>query len=74
MPELYVGGRWTSAAEGERREIRCPADGSLVAEIDEAGPKDTAAAIGAARAAFDAGVWSDGSALEVSHRLGWGHR
>ena len=30
------------AREGERREIRCPADGSLVAEIDEAGPEDTA--------------------------------
>ena len=39
MPQLYVGGRWVSAREGERREIRCPADGTLVAEIDEAGPR-----------------------------------
>ena len=45
VPELYVGGRWESAREGERREIRCPADGTLVAEVDEAGPQDTAAAI-----------------------------
>ena len=42
MPQLYIGGRWEGAREGERREIRCPADGSLVAEIDEAGPEDTA--------------------------------
>ena len=72
MPQLYIGGRWESAREGERREIRCPADGSLVAEIDEAGPEDTAAAIGAARAAFDDGSWSGASAIErgaLLHRV-----
>ena len=72
MPQLYIGGRWESAREGERREIRCPADGSLVAEIDEAGPQDTAAAIGAARDAFDDGSWSGASALErgaLLHRV-----
>ncbi len=72
VPQLYIGGRWESAREGERREIRCPADGSLVAEIDEAGPEDTRAAIGAARAAFDEGVWPGSSALErgaLLHRV-----
>lgn len=72
MPELYIGGRWVSAHEGERREIRCPADGSLVAEVDEAGPQDTRAAIAAARAAFDDGAWPTGSALErgaLLHRV-----
>jgi betaine-aldehyde dehydrogenase len=72
VPELYIGGRWVSAHEGERREIRCPADGSLVAEVDEAGPEDTKAAIGAARAAFDDGAWSEGSALDrgaLLHRV-----
>ncbi len=72
MPELYIGGRWESAREGERREIRCPADGSLVAEVDEAGPEDTRAAIGAARQAFDEGAWATGSALErgaLLHRV-----
>ena len=72
MPQLYVGGRWEGAREGERREIRCPADGSLVAEIDEAGPQDTSAAIAAARAAFDEGSWPDGSAIErgaLLHRV-----
>ena len=69
MPELYIGGRWESAREGERREIRCPADGSLVAEVDEAGPEDTRAAIGAARQAFDEGSWATGSALERGELL-----
>jgi len=59
VPELYIGGRWESARGGERREIRCPADGSLVAEVDEAGPEDTAAAVAAARQAFDEGAWPD---------------
>src|SRR4051812_3306021 len=69
MPELYVGGRWVAAEAGGRREIRCPADGSLVAEIDEAGPDDTAAAISAARDAFDNGPWPGTSALERGRLL-----
>jgi acyl-CoA reductase-like NAD-dependent aldehyde dehydrogenase len=55
MPELFIGGEWTSAVDRQVRDIRCPADGSLVATVDEAGPKDAAAAIAAARDAFDRG-------------------
>src|SRR3954454_1414775 len=72
VPELYIGGRWVAAKEGERREIRCPADGSLGGEIDEAGPEDTRAAIAAARETFDAGTWSSSSTLErgaLLHRV-----
>jgi betaine-aldehyde dehydrogenase len=72
VPQLYIGGRWVSAREGERREIRCPADGTLVAEVDEAGPEDTLAAIAAARAAFDDGTWPGTSTLErgaLLHRV-----
>jgi betaine-aldehyde dehydrogenase len=57
VPELYVDGEWVSALGGGRREIRCPADGSLVAEIDEATADDTLLAIAAARRAFDDGPW-----------------
>ncbi|MCX5386862.1 aldehyde dehydrogenase family protein [Streptomyces sp. NBC_00083] len=57
MPELFIAGRWTAAAEGHTREIRCPADGTLVAQVDEAGPQDAAAAVAAARDAFDRGPW-----------------
>ncbi|MEP7090646.1 MAG: aldehyde dehydrogenase family protein, partial [Nocardioidaceae bacterium] len=72
MPQLYIGGRWQGARERERREIRCPADGTLVAEVDEAGPEDTRAAIEAARQAFDDGAWPGTSALErgaLLHRV-----
>lgn len=57
MADLYIDGAWTSAREKRTREIRCPADGSLVAEVDEAGGQDTADAIAAARRAFDEGPW-----------------
>jgi betaine-aldehyde dehydrogenase len=57
VPELYVDGSWVSARAGGRRTIRCPADGALVAEVDEAGPEDTARAIEAAHRAFHDGAW-----------------
>jgi len=72
VPQLFIDGSWQSARAGGRREIRCPADGSLVAEIDEAGPEDTAAAIDAARRAFDTGPWPTTPAPErgaLLHRV-----
>ncbi|TSB28622.1 aldehyde dehydrogenase family protein [Streptomyces benahoarensis] len=64
MPDQFIGGRWTAAADGQRREIRCPADGTLVATVDEGGPKDAAAAVGAARSAYDDGPWPGTPAAE----------
>lgn len=65
MPDtLFIDGSWTSALEGGTREIRCPANGELVAVVDEASEKDTEAAIAAARRSFDAGVWSSVPAAE----------
>ncbi|MGW3650595.1 aldehyde dehydrogenase family protein [Streptomyces sp. NPDC000878] len=57
MPELFIGGAWRSALDERTREIHCPADGSLVGVVDEAGGKDTVEAIAAARRAFDEGPW-----------------
>jgi betaine-aldehyde dehydrogenase len=57
VPDFFIGGSWTSAREGNTREIRCPADQSLVATVDEGTSADTEAAIDAARAAFDQGPW-----------------
>ncbi|PWI41670.1 aldehyde dehydrogenase family protein [Streptomyces sp. ICBB 8177] len=57
MPDLFIGGEWIAALDGRTRKIHCPADGTLVAEVDEAGPKDAAAAVAAAREAFDHGPW-----------------
>jgi betaine-aldehyde dehydrogenase len=57
VPELSIGGAWREAHSGATRDIRCPADGSLVATVSEAGPEDVAEAVAAARRAFDAGPW-----------------
>ncbi|WP_028803603.1 aldehyde dehydrogenase family protein [Streptomyces sp. 142MFCol3.1] len=57
MPDLFIDGSWRGALDGRTREIRCPADGSPVGVVDEAGGKDTAEAIAAARRAFDDGPW-----------------
>ncbi|MGW2343564.1 aldehyde dehydrogenase family protein [Streptomyces sp. NPDC001661] len=57
MSDLFIGGTWTTPRDERTREIRCPADGSLVAVVDEAGGKDTTEAITAARHAFDTGPW-----------------
>ena len=54
---LYIAGEWRPARDGARREIRCPADGQLVAQAAEATAEDTHAAIAAAREAFDTGPW-----------------
>ena len=52
------------ARAGARREIRCPADGALVATVDEADAEDTRAAIAAAHEAFHEGPWPTTSARE----------
>ena len=52
---LFIDGKWVHAADGGTRDIVNPADGSVVAVVDEAGHTDAAAAVAAARAAFDSG-------------------
>ena len=57
MADFFIGGQWVNAREGNTREIRCPANGSLVATVAEGTREDTEAAIAAARTAFDSGPW-----------------
>lgn len=57
MTALFVDGQWRQASDNATREIRCPADGSLVATVPEATPDDAIAAVRAARHAFDHGPW-----------------
>ncbi|MHA6799191.1 aldehyde dehydrogenase family protein [Bounagaea algeriensis] len=54
---LFIDGVWTNAAQGGSRQIRCPADGTLVTTVDEADRNDAERAIAAARRAFDTGSW-----------------
>ena len=64
MPDLFIDGTWVSGEKGLTREIHCPADGALVAVVDEATAADTERAIAAARRAFDDGRWSSVSPTE----------
>ena len=64
MPDLYIDGSWVSARAGGRRTITCPADGTVVAEVDEASAADTALAIEAAHHAFHESPWPATSARE----------
>lgn len=57
MPENFIDGRWRDAVEGGVREIRCPADGTLVATVAESTEADASQAVRAARRAFDTGPW-----------------
>ena len=53
---LFIDGTWQPAAAGGVREIRSPADGTLVTTVAEAGRADTERAVRAARHAFDEGT------------------
>ncbi|MFG3170708.1 aldehyde dehydrogenase family protein [Streptomyces sp. NPDC048200] len=69
MPDLYIDGSWRGALDERTREIRCPADGSRVGVVDEAGGKDTVEAIAAARRAFDEGPWPTTPAADRGNLL-----
>ncbi|HYP44936.1 MAG TPA: aldehyde dehydrogenase family protein [Propionibacteriaceae bacterium] len=57
MTQIFVGGRWIEATGAPAREIRCPADATLVRTVPDALPEHAAAAVSAAREAFDSGPW-----------------
>ncbi|HEX6257395.1 MAG TPA: aldehyde dehydrogenase family protein [Euzebyales bacterium] len=58
MAELLIAGRWRAAADGATRQIRSPADTrQVVAEVSEGTAEDAAAAVAAARRAFEYGPW-----------------
>jgi len=67
MPELFIDGQWTSSAGG--RDVVNPADGTTLATVSEADADDVAAAVAAARAAFDGGPWRATSARERGELL-----
>ncbi|TFD10369.1 aldehyde dehydrogenase family protein [Cryobacterium sp. TMT1-66-1] len=55
---LFISGAWVPASDAGSREIRCPADQTLVGTVSEATTTDVHAAVRAARTAFDSGIWS----------------
>ncbi|THV40838.1 aldehyde dehydrogenase family protein [Glycomyces buryatensis] len=69
MADLYINGSWTGAADGGTRDVLDPADGSVLAHVDEAGKSDVDDAVGAARRAFDDGPWRTTTAGERATAL-----
>lgn len=72
MHDLFIDGAWGDAVDGATRTIVCPADGSEVGVVPEAGAEDAAKAIAAARSAFDHGPWPTTPAPEraaLLHRV-----
>lgn len=65
--KLYIGGEWTEASDGKRRDIIGPATGTKVADVPEGTIADADAAIAAAKAAFP--EWSAKSGRERSRIL-----
>jgi betaine-aldehyde dehydrogenase len=62
--DMLVGGKWVQARSRATRDIIDPGNGELIAKVPESGREDVAAAIDAAREAFDRGPWRKMSALD----------
>ena len=71
--KLFVNGTWTEAKDGAVKEVISPTDGSVLTSIARGTREDVDAAVAAARAAFDRGVWSRAEPRfrkQVMHRIG----
>jgi len=56
--KLFIGGVWREASSGERRDVISPATGEVIGSVAVATSEDVDAAVEAARASFESGVWS----------------
>ena len=57
-PAMVVGGQRLTAHDRPGLDVISPIDGASLGQLPEAVEGDVAAAVGAARASFDAGVWA----------------
>lgn len=69
QPLNLIGNAWLPAASGAVMPVVSPIDGAPFAEIADSAAEDIAAAIAAARAAFDGGPWSRLTATERGRLL-----
>jgi len=67
---MYIDGQWVPAVAGDLRQIINPFNREVIAEVAEGDRLDAQKAIGAARQAFDSGVWSTRPAVERGKVLG----
>jgi acyl-CoA reductase-like NAD-dependent aldehyde dehydrogenase len=56
---MLIGGEWREAADGRWIEILDPATGAVIGQLARGGEKDVAAAVTAARTAFESRSWRD---------------
>ncbi len=61
---LFIGGKWCAAEDGAVMEVISPIDGTRLTTIADATARDVDAAVRAARASFEKGVWSKASPAE----------
>ena len=66
---LFIGGQWRDASDGGRMDVIAPATGKKLTDVAKATTADVDAAVAAARAAFDSGVWSGLSSRERARIL-----
>jgi len=68
--QLFIGGEWVDATSKATIKVINPATGAKLADVQKASKKDIAAAIAAARKAFD-GTWG---AMNPAERSAWLHK
>src|SRR3954454_22972263 len=64
MPSLFIDGQWLASGDATCSPVVNPSDGSVVTEVDVATDAQVAAAIAAARRAFDGTDWPRTPAAE----------
>jgi aldehyde dehydrogenase (NAD+) len=70
--QCFIGGKWVPAASGKTFETIHPATEEVICEVAEGDKADVAAAVDAARDAFDNGPWSTMDARDrgaLMHKL-----
>lgn len=66
---LFIGGQWREASDGARVDVVDPSTGGRLTDVASGTTADIDAAVAAARAAFDSGVWSELSSRERARVL-----
>lgn len=67
--QAFIGGRFTAAAKAGTFDVVNPGDGKRLAALPACDAEDVERAVRAARAAFDAGVWSNRAPRERKRTL-----
>ena len=69
--QMYVDGRFVTAASGKSFPVFNPATGDVITEVPEAEEEDVNRAVLAARRAFDEGPWPRMAPSEMCIRDRW---